>query len=290
MRHALLLLAGFATPVGAAYAQAWLPPAGDVALTFNYSYVLNKKHYTATGDEVDVGHTRSDTLGLQGSWAPADRWLLIAGVPWVRTRFLGESAHGPEVDHGHGNTYFTDLRLELHYQAMTYPLAIAPYVAAVIPTNDYPTLGHAAPGRGLNETWVGLFAGRSFDTLLPGSYLQLRYNYAFVEKVVGISHDHSNLDIELGYFLSPSWSVQAAGSWRWAHGGIDLPVPPTDPLYPYHDQLGAAEYFNLSGGVAWFPSPRYSFFLAYSGSLEGSNAHKVDRGLALSLGWRPMAR
>jgi hypothetical protein len=277
-------------PGAPAMAQAWLPPQGDLSVSLNYSHTLNKKHFTATGGELDAGHTRTDTLALQASWAPADRWQLVAGLPWVRTQFLGGNhAHGPEVDHGHGNKYLTDLRLELHYQLAQYPVAIAPYIAQVIPVRDYPVLGHAAPGRGLKETWLGVFAGRSFDTL-PGSYAQLRYNYAFVEEVVGIHHDHHNLDVELGYFITDNWSVQAIGSWRWALGGIDLPVPPTNPLYLHHDQLGAAEFLNLTAGIAWFASPRYSVYAGYTESVRGKNAHKVDRNFALSIGFRPIPR
>lgn len=290
LRASLLFACLAVWPGTAALAQALLPAAQDLSLSLNLSNVLNKKHYNFAGDELDVGHTTTDTIALQAAWAPADRWLLAAGLPWVRTEFHGgSSAHGPEVDHGHGNTYFTDLRVELHYQALEFPVAVAPYVAFVVPTNHYPTLGHAAPGRGLNETWLGLFTGTSIDAL-PGSYLQLRYNYAFVEEVAGRHHDHSILDLELDYFITEKWSALLLGSKRWAHGGIDLPVPASDPLFPYHDQLGATEFLNITGGVAWSPTERYSVFASYTRSLQGRNAHKVDRGLALSFGWRPIPR
>ncbi|MEO6186461.1 MAG: hypothetical protein ABIP38_06495 [Steroidobacteraceae bacterium] len=259
-------------------------------MTLSYSSVLNKKHYLPDGTELDVGHTQSDTVGVSASYAPADRWLLVAGLPLVQTKFHGAGAHGPAVDHGHNNVFVTDLRLELRYQAVDYPVALAPFVAAVIPTNNYPVLGHAAPGRGLNEYWVGFFAGKTLEDWLPGAYVQMRYSYSFVEKVVGIRHDRSNLDAEIGYFFSPEWSVQAVGAWQWAHGGIDVPVPAASPLFPYHDQLAAAGFLNVTGGLAWFPTERHSVSLNYTQSLRGSNAHKVDRGISVAFGYRPRPR
>lgn len=281
---AALLLAA-AAPWPAALAQAWLPPQGELDLSLNYNYVLNRNHYTSTGDQLDVGHTRTHTTTLGVAWSPDERWMLAVSLPWVRTQFHGPGHHGPEVDTGHANDFVTDLRLELHWQASLRPIALAPYVAVIAPVSHYPTLGHAAPGRGLDELWLGAWTGRSFDAWLPGTYLQARYNRAFVERVAGIRHDHSNADVELGWFVAPRWSLQATASWRWAHGGIDLPVPATDPLFPYHDQLGATEYFNLTGGVNWFPSDRLGLYANYTRSQHGRNAHKIDRGLSLGIGY-----
>jgi outer membrane receptor protein involved in Fe transport len=142
----------------------------------------------------------------------------------------------------------------------------------------------------LNEFAVGFWTGTALADWLPGSYVQLRYSYAFVQRVAGISHNHSNVDLETGYFLTPQWLVQASGSWQWTHGGIDIPVPPTSPLFPYHDQLADAEFFNLSGGLVWFASARTSVFFNYTQSLRGSDAHKVDQSVTLGLGYRPFAR
>jgi hypothetical protein len=276
--------------IAPAVAQAWLPDKGEVSYSMRLTSLLNKKHYLANGDELDVGHTRSEILGLAAAWSPSDRWMLSAGIPYVRTKWLGEGVHGPETDHGHYNHTFTDLRVEAHFQALEYPFALAPHVAVVWPVKDYPVLGHAAPGRHLDEYWVGFFAGRTLDEWLPGTYLQLRYNYAFVEKVQDIKHDNSNLDLEVGYYLSTDWALQLIGSWRWAHGGIDLPVAPSNPLFPDHDRLGAAEFFNLSAGVSWFASERTAVSLSWTRSLRGSNAHKVDRDITLGISFNPATR
>jgi hypothetical protein len=269
-----------------AAAQAWLPEAGEVSFSSRVTSLLNKKHYLPNGDEVDVGHTRTQILGLEASWSPGDRWLLTAGIPYVRAKWFGEGHHGPETDTGTWNGTFTDLQLSAHFQALQNPFALAPYVTVVTPVHHYPWLGHSAPGRHLDELRVGLFAGRALDEVLPGAYLQLRYGYAFVEQVQGIRHDNSNLDVELGYFIGTDWLVQVTGQKQWAHGGIDLPVPPTSPLFPDHDRLGAAEFLNLSAGVSWFATGQTAVSLAWTRSLSGSNAHKVDRDITIALSHR----
>jgi hypothetical protein len=280
LRHGfLLILVAAASPPG--HAQAWLPDKGEASVTLTYNDVLNRHHLLSNGDELDVGHTRSKTLGLSAEYSPTDRLLLVAGIPYVQTQWQGEGHHGPEVDTGHWNHELTDLRTELHYQATEYPVAFAPYVALVTPTHHYPVLGHAAPGRHLKEYWVGFFVGKSSDKW--PAYAQLRYNYAFVETVASISHDRSMVDLELGYFVTPRWALQAIASWQFTHGGIDVPVSPNSPLFPHHDQLAGADFFNLTGGLSWSATARTSFFANYTHMFSGRNAHKVDQGVTLGV-------
>ena len=176
---------------------------------------------------------------------------------------------------------FTDLRIELHYQALEKPFALAPFIAVVIPTHPYPTLGHAAEGRHLDEQWIGFYLGKSLDEWLPRTYLQLRYNFAFVQKELGVTHNRSNLDLEFGYFLTPKWSIRGLASWQRTHGGIDLPVPVSSPFYPYHDRLGAERYFQVGGGFAWSFGESSNVHLLYKTSLSGANGHKLNNGFTL---------
>ena len=106
-------------------------------------------------------------------------------------------------------------------------------------------MGHSAPGRGLNETWLGFWVGKNLSDWIPNTYVQGRYNYAFVEEVANVKHDHSNLDFEIGHFLNRQWSVRAMSFMRFAHGGVDVPMPASHPLFRHHDQLAATTYTNV---------------------------------------------
>ena len=78
-------------------------------------------------------------------------------------------------------------RFELRYQALENPLAVTPLRQATgHPIHDYVTLGHAAPGKGLDEYTVGFYAGPGrLDPWIPRTYFHARYGYSFVEKVAG---------------------------------------------------------------------------------------------------------
>jgi hypothetical protein len=268
-----------------AASQAWLPAEDVGAVTLDYTDILNKKHYLPDGSEVDVGHTRTRVIAVGASYGLTDRVMVRAALPLVQTRFYGERPHPTEVDDGDEHTTVTDLHVALHVQWLTRPVAVAPYVAAVIPTHDYPTLGHASPGRGLEEWWLGFYAAASLHEWIPRSYVQARYNYAFVEQVAGVAHDRSNIDVEAGWYASPDWSLRLLASWQDTHGGIPVPIPPSDPLYAYHDQLAAESFLKVGGGVSWALSPRVGVYALYLQSLRGTNGHKVDHQVSVGLGY-----
>jgi hypothetical protein len=282
---ALLPLLLAAVP-SAACAQAWLPEVGDASVSVIYNDTLNKKHYLPNGDEIDVGHTRTQTIGLAVGWAPAERWWLQASVPYVQTRYYGPAPHPTEVDDGDEHRAFTDLRVAAHFQWLEGPVAVAPFVAVVTPIADYETLGHAAPGRGLDEFALGFYAGAALDDWLPRTWLQVHYDRAFVERVAGIHHDRSRADVEFGWFATRGFSISASLQWQETHGGIPVPVPRTSPLFPYHDQLADDDFLNAGASVSWFPTPTISLTLGYATSLHGQNGHKLDHGVTLAAGFR----
>lgn len=269
----------------ASHAQAWLPEKGSFDLSLDYSNSLNKKHLSPTGVAADIGHTDTKTLSIIAIYGLSDRFMMKLGLPYLETRYRGESPHPVEVDDGHTHATLTDLQVSLHFQLKDGPFALAPYAAMVIPTNSYPTLGHAAPGRGLDEYWIGFYAGRSLNDWIPRTYVQGRYNYAFVEKAAGISHDRSNANLEIGYFVNPSWSIRVLGAWAETHGGIDPPIPLTSPLFPFHDILVDESYVQVGGGASWTINDRWSAYGLYMHALQGTSGHKVEHRVSVGLSY-----
>jgi hypothetical protein len=272
---------------GVARAQSWLPDQGDSSFSVVYSGTLNKKHYDGDGNEADVGHTRSEIWTIGGSYSPTDKVMIEASIPFVNARYKGDFPHPPaiagDIDDGTWHGTLTDLLVTAHYQVSEGPVAFAPYVGIVIPTHDYPTIGHAAPGRGLDEYWLGFYTATSLNEWIPRTYVEMRANYAWVEEVANVSHDRTNLGLELGYYFNPAISARVFMSRQWTDGGIDLPIPPTDPLFPYHDQLGEDEFVNVGGGFSWMMNDRMEIFGLYTESIEGWNSHKVDQRVTLGM-------
>jgi hypothetical protein len=278
-------------------AQAWLPDKGTASFSLAFNDVLNREHWTPTGDTIDVGHTRSQTYAVLASYGLTDRWMLSASLPYVETRFWGPlPSHGgaPEVqpvDNGDTHGAWTDLRVGVHYQALEKPFALAPYVAYVVPISDYYSLGHASQGRDLTEWIVGFNVGKNLSPWLRRTYTQLRYSYAFVEELEGVSHDRSNLNFELGTFITQRWNVSLYTAQQWTHGGIDVPIPRSNPLFPVHDRIADDEFFNAGLGTGFAITPEITSYLIYMHGFSGINGHRVNQGLTfgLSYGFRPRA-
>lgn len=267
------------------HAQAWLPDKGSASLSLAYSNVLYKKHYISTGAEVDVGHTSSEILDIGASYSPSDRLMLHASLPYVNSRYRGDFPHPSVVDDGSWHGTVTDLLLTAHYQVTDGAIAFAPYVGVLIPTHDYVVIGHAAPGRGLEEFWLGFYTATSLNEWIPRTYVEFRGNYAFVEKVAEVSHDRTNAGLEIGHYLNESWSARFLVSRQWTHGGVQIPIPPSDPLFPFHDQLAEDEFVNLGAGFSWTLNDRVQLYGLYMQSIEGKNSHKVDHRVSFGMSY-----
>jgi hypothetical protein len=279
----------------AAGAQAWLPDKGAFNTSLIYNNVLNKVHWTATGDQVDAGHTRSETIAFLANYAITDRVMVSGSLPYVNTKFWGPPSHGGapgfDVDNGEEHGSFTDLRVGVHFQALEQPFALAPFVAYVTPISDYYYRGHAAQGRNVEELLIGFGAGKSLDRWLRRTFVQMRYSYSFVEKVLDRVHDRENLNLEIGTFINSRWNVSAYGAFQWTHGGLDAPIPASSPYFYNHDSLLEEEYINAGVGTGYALTSDLTAFAIYMHGFEGRNGHKMNQGLTLgfSYGFRPRA-
>ena len=268
-------------------AQAWLPSKGSMSVSLDHTDMLNKKHYFSDGREVDVGHTDLEITSISGSYSPSDRVLIDASLSYVKSRYRGAGGggHDTEIDNGSWHGSVTDLQLSAHFQVTDGPIAFAPYIGVVYPTNTYTTFGHSAPGRGLEELWLGFYAARSLHEWIPRTYVQFRGNYAFVEQIAGVSHDRTNATFEVGYFFNQDWNARLIVSEQWTHGGVHIPIPVTDPLFLYHDRLAEEENVTVGAGVSWNLNDRVNFYGLYMQHVDGRNTHKVDHRVSVGMSY-----
>jgi len=293
-RGRLLLFAASAFFLASsALAQAWLAPKGEASFAAAYQNIYTRDHLFFDGEPFDGGRIRMNMAVFGLAYSFTDRLAASASMPYASARYDGKSPHTTSVDNGEYHSGFTDLRLDLRYNLLRDPAVVTPFVSAVIPTRDYPTFAHAALSSGLKQYLVGVSVGRRLDPILEAGFAQLRYSYAFVEKVLGVSHDRSNVDLELGYFLTQSLGVSALGSYQKTHGGLDLPVPGTPeaaafrrtPYFVHHDQLARSDYLNLGGVVSYALTGTVDVFASYQSTVWGRNIHAVQPGLAVGMSW-----
>ncbi|HEX9688748.1 MAG TPA: hypothetical protein VGB47_06740 [Thermoanaerobaculia bacterium] len=280
-----------------ALAQAWLAPKGEASFGAAYQNIYTRDHLFSEGEEYDGGRIRMNVAIFGLNYSFTDRLSASASIPYASARYDGRTPHATSVDNGSYHSGFTDLRLDLRYNLWREPAMITPFVSVIIPTRDYPTFAHAALSSGLEQYVVGVAAGRRLDPILEAGFAQLRYSYAFAEEVLGVSHDRSNVDLEIGYFLSPSLGVSAIGSYQKTHGGIELPLPGTPeaaafrqtPYYVHHDQLAQSNFLNVGGIVSYALTGTVDVFASYQTMVWGRSVHAIQPGLAfgMSFGFSP---
>ena len=287
-------------------AQAWLPPQGEGWISFGYGNVFTTKHYLGVIDpgEFDGGHIRGQALGLQLGYAVTDQFTLSAGIPFVFNRYYCVPPYSQETctahpfsnaDDGSYHATFQDFRLNVAYQLFTGEISVAPFATAVIPSHDYVYFAHAAPGKDLHQYLLGFSAGARTDRVLPGSYIQTYYDYAFVEPVLGINLNRSDFGIEVGYFLSfltPSLGVRFLGTGFYTHGGLAFHspldlflLPDGNALFLHHDQIGKQRSVMLGGGFSYLLTGSTEVYVTYMRSVYGRDMLKIDQGLSFGFSW-----
>jgi hypothetical protein len=155
---------------------------------------------------------------------------------------------------------------------------ITPFFRAVVPSNNYPYFAHAAAGRDLHEYQLGANVGRRLNPILPRAYLQARYSYAFVERIVGIAPNRSNAELQIGYFLTHRLSLMGNGAWMYTHRGVNWTFGAPQIGLPldqwlHHDQISKTSLLDAGGGAVFALTPSVQLFISVANSVAGRNAH-----------------
>jgi hypothetical protein len=311
--HALLTIAAgllcvltFATDL---LAQAWLPPKGEGSVAFSYGNTFIRDHLGLDGTPRDSGHMRTNALTMSVGYGVTDRLALSVDLPYVVSKYWGANPHrkvagGADpppnwhfIDDGDYHGTFADYRIDLRFQVLRGQAVLTPFAAAIIPSHSYTYFAHSAAGRHVREYLLGASFGEVLDPLVPNTYVQARYSYAFAERILGVHHDRSNVDLALGYFLTPSLDVRAIGSLGYSHGGIELfgsDTPEGQALrrsiyWPHHDQIGRERYVNVAGGVGYTLTGTVDVYASYVTTVWGENGHKIKNGInvGFALGFSP---
>jgi hypothetical protein len=270
-------------------AQAWVPSKGEGSAAILYQDSLVEDHLLASGARQDRGQIRSNNLLFDVTYGLTDRIALTLGVPFVRSRYTGAFPHPSPQDDGEAHSGFQDLRFGLRYNILQGPLAITPFVGTNMPTHKYATFSHAAFGPRVRELEVGAYVGRLLSPRLPDAFIQARYGYSFAQRIVGVHHDRSNLDLEIGYFVTPAVRIFALGAGQKTHGGIDLPdagwrsLPPDQG--PHHDRIARVDMLDAGGGVQISLTKSIEVFGSYMTTLAGRNGHALERAITIGASW-----
>jgi hypothetical protein len=284
-----LALSALVVSPPALFAQAWVPAQGEGAVSLSIQDLNVKKHLSA-GTARDSGHINTVVVLTDVTYGLTNKVAVDLAVPVVSAAYSGSKPHpGTDIDNGKFHTSVTDLRFSVRYNVTRKGAVITPYVGSVVPSHDYPFYGHAAAGERLRELQVGAFVAKLFTTGVPGMFVSSRVAYGFVEKVEDISHNKSMGDLEVGYFVTPSFRAFAMANAAYTHGGIDFPLGglAAVPLryQPVHDIVQRVNYLHAGGGFAYSITDSVDVFASFTRLVAGRNGHALNRGITLGASW-----
>jgi len=119
-----------------------------------------------------------------------------------------------------------------------------------------------------------------------------------VERVLGIAPNRSNVEVQLGYFLTPRFSLLATGQGMQTHSGLELNynlfhAGLSGDQWIHHDQIAKTSLLDLGGGMSSSITPSWQMFLTVARSVTGRNGHLhaavVTLGVSRSFGARSTA-
>ena len=133
---------------------------------------------------------------------------------------------------------------------------------------------------------TGVNVGRKLDPLLPKAYFQTRASYAFVERVMDISHNRTNIDSEVGYQLNERVGFSALVSFQKNHGGLKW-IPDfgaySSEEWHVHGQLFKNDVLDVGGGASFRLNQSTTIWGNILRTTWSRNSHALNRGLILGM-------
>ena len=269
-------------------AQAWVSPKGDGVVSLLYQYDIERLHTFSDGQTRDKGHTYFNAVVMDTDFSVTDRLAIKVSLPFVEGKYTGASPHllvrgqpgtAVALDNGDYHGGFQDFRFNARYALSERALKITPFFQATVPSNTYPTFGHAAVGFHETEYRAGVSVGRRLNPILPKAFLQGQYAFGYSPVVAAnIAPKRSYGELQLGYLLSRRISIQGSSVLLYSHNGIDsdynlFPGNLTEEQYLNHDRIARSRLLDASGSVAYQVNRSTNFFVSVGHSFYGINGH-----------------
>ncbi len=308
----LLLVATIAAT--AAQAQAWLPEPGQGSLYVGYQYaqahwtlfsvdvtgVKNGPYTGGPGNKSFEGEHYDQNATLNLDYGIRHGLAMSVKLAYITSRYTGLTPHRDrtgqimEVDAGQYHGSLQDAELAVYQTVLRTPFVATPFVAYVFPVQAYQARGHAAFGHHLRELRLGATLARSLRPFLPDAYGQVRYAYNLAEREADHSIHRNSVDMELGYFVTPRFSLKGAASWVRTSGGIDWNRQSAEfKRYTFvHDALANERSWRVGGGAGYALTSHYSLFAAGYTTVSGASTHAMNT-FVTGVGWNfatPWAR
>ncbi len=254
------------------------------------------------GPVQEFGEITLRTAYLNLDYGLTDRLALSVGIPYKSNRYKGDFPHDPRtllnphgerfLDDGVYHSNWADWGVGLRYLWRTEPFLITPFVGFYHPSHDYPLFTETQAGTGQWRLSFGVNTGGRFpapaqNLIWNASIAYNRMEKTFVAGEVDRHVDHSLLNLELIWLISPQWYAHVVYSRKRTHNGLRFPEdfnPPfVDELWYKHDQLFQWAGSNGSIGVGFRMNDKYTLTADVGKSLSVDFGHFYDRVYTLGV-------
>jgi hypothetical protein len=328
----LTLLGLLAIPVCSFAQGAWVSPKGTGYVGISYQDSYDKAHFFGNGETTNkagvslLGQIRFQSIFFDGSYSITDKLAISGSIPYVSGKFIDDSgitpgtgfgnAHvitvpGPDgklvllpngkpdpayqhvtVDDGHYHSGFQDVTLRLRYSVAANPLQITPFMQYNAPSHAYPFFSHSVYGNRVAEFQIGTYMARTLDPFLPNMYIQGGYSFGWLQRILGISKTRQHGELEVGYFITPSYRVFGVLVGYVTNGGLNLfadfkgpPYTTVDPMFYHHTQITRDNNLDFGMGFDYAMSARWDLYFSGLRTLDGRNMHATSYGLSFGAVW-----
>jgi hypothetical protein len=293
----LAAVVGAAPP---AWAQAWVPPAGVGSVTVAAQTIDNTGHTDTDGLFLLAGRSVNTRIDIEADYAFTDRLSLSAGLPFMFAKYVDPNPvpspipFVPRDECRCWQSGWQDFGFTARYNVVNGDFALTPSVTVGVPSHDYEFRGEAVVGHRLKEMRITVDAGQRLNAISPKLYVQGRYSYAFVERVLDIPNNRSNGTVEGGFLITRRLAARGLLFWQRVHGGLRLggsessALPfPGDVNTPermfQHDRLLRDNNWRLGAGIT-YSMPRMDVFASYVEFVRGTDSH-AGRAFTTGVSW-----
>lgn len=275
-----------------ATAQAWVAPAGVGAVSLGFQWLDNTGHRLNDGklDLIFPGKSQDAAIFFTVEYAFTDRLSVELVLPYVFTRYRGPGPTPGEflpVDSCFcWHSSFQDFRLVTRYNAIGEiggSFALTPSISIGVPSHDYDSHGEAVVGRNLDEVALAVDAGLRVDAISPKLSVQGHYSYVFVERLLDISTNRSNIAAEAAFQLTRKLGLRGLVAWQRTDGGLRAPDDVTLANFPEHERLLRDDYFRAGVGLS-YQLKYLDVYASYVDFVRGTNSHD-GRAFTVGVSW-----
>jgi hypothetical protein len=241
-----------------------------------YQHGFDRYHAMSQGEAVDRGHTSLQALMLDVDYSLTDRLAVRLSLRFIEDKYVGTQPHllvrgQPDtvvaIEDGRYHGGLQDFWFDIRYNASRKKLMVTPFFQAIVPSNDYPTLGHGAIGTDQREYRVWVNLGRQVSRK---AFVQGRYAFGMGQE---IAPKRSYAEAQLGYILTRHLSVQGSTVWAHSHNGIDFinglfPNNLPEEQYLNHDRISRVNLLDVGASSTYAITRKTNLFVGWGHSIS----------------------